>query len=52
VTLCDGVATSARRGTILEREKGGDDVSWADVNLIGPKMNKIHAVDSAATNRR
>jgi hypothetical protein len=32
------------------REKGGDDASWADVDLIGPKMKKIHAVDSAATN--
>jgi hypothetical protein len=35
----------------LGREKGGDDV-WAEANLTGPKMKKINAVDSAATNVR
>jgi hypothetical protein len=35
----------------LERGKGGDDV-WAEANLTGPKMKKIHAVDSAGTNGR
>jgi hypothetical protein len=36
-----------------EREKGGDDVSWTDVNLIWTKkIKKIHAVDSATTNER
>jgi hypothetical protein len=34
------------------RGKGGDDASWADVNLTEPKIKKIHAVDSTATNRR
>jgi hypothetical protein len=38
-----------RRGG-TEEGKGGDDVSWADVNLTGPKMKKIHTVDSAGTN--
>jgi hypothetical protein len=33
------------------RGKGGDDASSADVNLTGPKNEKIHAVDSAVTNR-
>jgi hypothetical protein len=32
--------------------KGGDDVSWVDVNLTGIKMKKIYAVDSVATNGR
>jgi hypothetical protein len=28
------------------RKKGGDDTSWADMNLTGQKnKNKIHAVD-------
>jgi hypothetical protein len=34
------------------RGKGGDDASWADANLTRPKMKKIYAVDSAATNGR
>jgi hypothetical protein len=35
------------------RGKGGDDVSWADANLIGLKNEKkIHTIDSAATNGR
>jgi hypothetical protein len=37
VTLCDGVATSDWGETTPRREKGGDDTSWVDVNLIGPK---------------
>jgi hypothetical protein len=32
-----GMATSARGATAPEREKGGDDVSWANVNLTGLK---------------
>jgi hypothetical protein len=40
VTRHNGVVTSVR----------GDDVSWADVNLTGPKMKKINVVDSAAIN--
>jgi hypothetical protein len=37
--------------TSPRREKGGDD-SWADANLIGPKIKKIHAVDLAGINGR
>jgi hypothetical protein len=33
-----------------ERAKGGDHVSWANTNLIGQKIKKIHAVNSPATN--
>jgi hypothetical protein len=29
---------------------GRDDASWVDVNVIRPKMKKIHVVDSAGTN--
>jgi hypothetical protein len=32
------------------RGKGGDDVSWADANLTGPKINKNNVVDSDGTN--
>jgi hypothetical protein len=39
-----------RRRGALRREKGGDDVSWADANLTRPKNKKIHTVDSADTN--
>jgi hypothetical protein len=37
MTRCSGVMTSAGVETTLERRKGGDDVSWADVNLTGLK---------------
>jgi hypothetical protein len=30
-----GVATSAGGDAAPEREKGGDDVGWADTNLTG-----------------
>jgi hypothetical protein len=32
------------------RAKGGDDASWAYMNLTKPKNKKIHDVDSAASN--
>jgi hypothetical protein len=32
-----GVTTSPGRETTSEREKGGDDVSWANANLTGQK---------------
>jgi hypothetical protein len=35
----------------LGKRKEGDDVSWADTNLIGPKIKKIHAADSVVINR-
>jgi hypothetical protein len=50
VTRRSGVATLCRRRGGTGEEKGGDDASWADKNLSGPKIEKIHMVDSAATN--
>jgi hypothetical protein len=47
---CGVVATSIGGEATPGREKGGDDVSWADVNLIGPKIKKIHTVNSTASN--
>jgi hypothetical protein len=32
--------TSARGEVAPGRKKGGDDVSWADINLTGPKNEK------------
>jgi hypothetical protein len=52
---CD---TTRRNGDVGRRRappgrgKGGDDASWPDANLTEPKIKKIHAVDSAATNGR
>jgi hypothetical protein len=34
------------------RGKGGDDTSWTDTNFTGPKIKKIHSVDSAITNEQ
>jgi hypothetical protein len=42
VARCSGVATSAGREATPRREKGEDDVSWADANLTVPK-NKENA---------
>jgi hypothetical protein len=50
MTQCDGATMSIRGEVAPRRGKERDDASWADVNLIGPKMKKIHTVDSAATN--
>jgi hypothetical protein len=36
--------TSTRGEVVPGRRKGGDDVSWADVNLAGPK-NKENSYD-------
>jgi hypothetical protein len=47
-----GVTTLARGEAAPEREKGGDNVSWFDANLIGQKIKKIYTVDSTGTNRR
>jgi hypothetical protein len=30
--------------------KRGDDVSWADANLTGQKMKKMHTINLVATN--
>jgi hypothetical protein len=57
LALCEGSMT--RRGSVtsaegkaaLGREDGGDDVGWANANLTGSKMKKIHTVDSAVTNK-
>jgi hypothetical protein len=43
------MATSAG-DVALGRRKGGDNANWVNANLTGIKMNKIHTVDSAATN--
>jgi hypothetical protein len=40
MTWCSCVMMSVGGETTLEREKRGDDVSWADVNLTGPKNDK------------
>jgi hypothetical protein len=48
MTWYGAVTTSARGEAVPGRGKGGDDASWADVNLTGPK--KIHMVDSVDTN--
>jgi hypothetical protein len=37
VTRHGSVATSDRGDAAPEREKGGDDASWADMNLTGPE---------------
>jgi hypothetical protein len=51
MTRCGGVEMSAEGGAAMERGKGGDNASWIDVNLTGPKnKKKIHAIDSAASN--
>jgi hypothetical protein len=34
----------------IRREKEGDNTSWTNTNLTGPKMKKIHVVDSVGTN--
>jgi hypothetical protein len=46
-----GVATSVGVEVAPERGNGEDDISWADANLTGPKIKKIHVVDSSTTNR-
>jgi hypothetical protein len=42
--------TSAGEEAASRRGKGGDDTCWADANLTGPKMKKMHMVDSVAIN--
>jgi hypothetical protein len=46
------VTMLARGETTPGRGKGGDDTSWANTNLIRPKIKKIHAFDLVATNER
>jgi hypothetical protein len=36
----------------IGREKGGDDIGWADANLTRSKMKKIYAADSIGTSKR
>jgi hypothetical protein len=50
VTRYSSVTTSAGGEAASGKEKGGDNVSWADANLTGLKMKKIHAVVLVATN--
>jgi hypothetical protein len=42
---------SAREEATPGRGKRGDDPNWADANLTGLKMKKIHTVDLAANKR-
>jgi hypothetical protein len=44
VTRCGGVMTSAEGDATPRRGKRGDDDSWTDTNLIGPK-NKENLCD-------
>jgi hypothetical protein len=46
MTRRTGVATSVGGEATPERRKGGDDISWTDVDLTGSKIKKIHAIDS------
>jgi hypothetical protein len=48
----DGVVTPTGGEVAPRREKRGDDASWTETNLTGLKIQKIHVVDSAATNGR
>jgi hypothetical protein len=41
VTRCSDVMTSVRGEVTPGREKGWDNVSWADANLIKPKNKEI-----------
>jgi hypothetical protein len=52
MTRCDGVVTSTGGEAAPDKKNGGDDVSWADTNLTGPKIKKINAVNSPITNGR
>jgi hypothetical protein len=48
-----GIVTTSVGGDATQgRGKGGDGVGWADANLSGQKMKKIHMIDSASTNER
>jgi hypothetical protein len=44
--------TSAGGEAPPERENGGEDASWANTNLTGLKMKKIHAVNLVGINGR
>jgi hypothetical protein len=52
MTRRGSVTTLAGKEATPGRRKGGDDASWADVNLTSQKMKKIHAIVSAGTNGR
>jgi hypothetical protein len=39
-----------RRRDDIGWRRGGDDISWADANLMGRKIKKIHMVDLVAIN--
>jgi hypothetical protein len=50
VIRLDGVVTSAGGEVTPGREKGGNDVSWADRIFLGQKMKKIYVIDLVASN--
>jgi hypothetical protein len=51
VTRRGGVVTSAGGKATPGGGMGGDNASWADVNLIGPKNKEKSRVNSAPTNK-
>jgi hypothetical protein len=52
MTRYKGMTTSSRGEVTTRRENGGDDDSWANADLTGQKMKKIHAVNLAGTDGR
>jgi hypothetical protein len=38
---CGGVVMSAGGEAAVERERGGEDASWANMNLTGPRTEGI-----------
>jgi hypothetical protein len=44
-----GVISRRRGGT--GEGNGEDNINWANVNLTGPKIKKIHTVNSVTTNK-
>jgi hypothetical protein len=52
VTRRGSVTTLTGVEATPKRRKGGDDVSWTDVNLTEPKIKKFYTVNSVAINGR
>jgi hypothetical protein len=50
MTQRGGVITSTEGEAALGKEKRGDNMSWADVNLTWLKNEKNHAIDLTAIN--
>jgi hypothetical protein len=52
VARCGGAMLSTGGEVAPKKGKREDDASWADANFTGPKIKKIHVVNSVVTNRR